>query len=140
VRFRAYAAALTEEEVGLARATGRSFGVPGGDLEVFWTHTVRALGGWLRSEAGDLEETWELRLPFGAVRLQLGGGQVEVVDGPVAGVDAARTVQVADVDIAEIPEKNDTIFTPALVVCRHFRGRGRRRLACAVRSPVGLPA
>jgi uncharacterized protein (TIGR03083 family) len=65
----------------LARATGRPFEIPGNDLEILWRHTTSVMGGWLRWDARDLEETWDLHFPFGTVRWVIDHGVVHVDDG-----------------------------------------------------------
>lgn len=101
----------------IARATGSPFGIPGADLEILWHFTLPVLAGWLGPEAADLEESWELRMPFGTVRfalvrgaLQMGGAAGDLPQHHVVGVDDVETATLT------VPYRRRTATDPELAL------------------------
>jgi uncharacterized protein (TIGR03083 family) len=58
----------------IARATGRPFTIPSGDLEILWRFTGQVLERWMRVEAAAHRDTWALRLPFGTIDVEFDHG------------------------------------------------------------------
>ncbi len=72
----------------IARATGKPFGIASEHLEITWRYAVPVLGGWIRADAADIEESWVLGFPFGDLALSVAGGTLEVGPDPSAQVQA----------------------------------------------------
>lgn len=58
----------------IARATGWDFAVPSPDLEILWRYTAPLLDGWLTPDAEQVDESWDLRFPFGTIQLAIDHG------------------------------------------------------------------
>lgn len=64
----------------IARATGRTWDFPPAAVEGIWRNLIPAAAGWLRPEARQLDEVYELRFPFGNVRVWIHDGVISVDD------------------------------------------------------------
>ncbi len=78
------------------QATGRSFTVPGPDLEITWCFTVPLLAPWL-DPAIDGDASWDLVFDFGTVNLRfVDRALVFGVDVDLPALDEHHTVEVTD--------------------------------------------
>lgn len=102
----------------IARATGKPFVIPGGDLEILWRFTTPVLGGWLRAEADDVIETWRLRFPSGTVVLVLDRGTVHVADASSLAPGAQHELEIDDTSELTLafPYRRRVITHPQLAI------------------------
>jgi uncharacterized protein (TIGR03083 family) len=58
----------------ISAATGEQFRIPSADLEILPRYTAPVLGGWLSPATAEVDESWDLRYPFGTIRFTITGG------------------------------------------------------------------
>jgi hypothetical protein len=101
----------------VARATGRSFDIPGADLEIMWRFTAPLLQGWLRTEAAALSESWELRFTFGSIPVHLHRGVLRWdEDGPRRAEHRSIEITDAAATALQFPYRRRAITDPSLAL------------------------
>lgn len=105
----------------IAAATGRSFGIPGADLEVAWRYTFPVLAGWLRTERTGVDEVWDLRFPFGSVRLGISPDGLLHENEPTADPPPGAVHRIIEADdpadlMLQVPYRRRAILDPAVAL------------------------